>query len=36
MDTTSEEIVEFILNLNYKLIKKLNDNFIFFPKNLNI
>ena len=34
MSTTSEEVVEYISRLAYKLLRKLNDNYIFFPKNL--
>lgn len=36
MSTTSEEVVEYINSLDYKLLKKFNDNYIFFPKNLKI
>lgn len=36
MSTTSEEVVEYISSLDYKLLRKLNDNYIFFPKNLKI
>jgi len=36
MSTTSEEVVEYINSLGYNLLKKINDNYIFFPKNLKI
>ena len=31
-----EEVINYILGLNYKLVKQLGDNFIFFPKHLKI
>tara|TARA_B100001029_G_scaffold143046_1_gene122749 strand:+ start:773 stop:1513 length:741 start_codon:yes stop_codon:yes gene_type:complete len=34
MITTKEDVVSYLLNLNYNLFKKINDNYIFFPKNL--
>ena len=36
MITTKEDVVSYIENLEYKLLKKINDNYIFFPKNLKI
>ena len=36
MITTKEDVVSYIENLGYKLLKKINDNYIFFPKNLKI
>ena len=36
MITTKEDVVSYIENLGYKLFKKINDNYIFFPKNLKI
>tara|TARA_Y100000590_G_scaffold225350_1_gene254767 strand:- start:2614 stop:3354 length:741 start_codon:yes stop_codon:yes gene_type:complete len=36
MLTTKEEVLAYINNLDYKLVKQLNDNYIFFPKNLKI
>ena len=36
MSTTQEEVTDSILGLDYKLVKRLNDNYIFFPKNLKI
>tara|TARA_B100000427_G_scaffold258490_1_gene222455 strand:+ start:962 stop:1702 length:741 start_codon:yes stop_codon:yes gene_type:complete len=34
MITTKEDVVSYLLNLNYNLFKKINDNYIFFPKDL--
>tara|TARA_A100001011_G_scaffold357206_1_gene401875 strand:- start:761 stop:1501 length:741 start_codon:yes stop_codon:yes gene_type:complete len=34
MQTTNEEIINYIINLGYKLIKQLGDNYIFLPKNI--
>ena len=31
-----EEVINYIIGLNYKLVKQLGDNFIFFPKHLKI
>ena len=36
MSTTKEDVLAYINNLDYKLVKQLNDNCIFFPKNLKI
>ena len=36
MSTTKEEVLTYINNLDYKLVKQLNDNCIFFPKNLKV
>lgn len=32
MQTTNDEIINYIINLGYKLIKQLGDNYIFLPK----
>ena len=32
MQTTKDEIINYIINLGYKLIKQLGDNYIFLPK----
>jgi len=32
MQTTSDEIINYVINLGYKLIKQLGDNYIFLPK----
>ena len=32
MQTTTDEIINYIINLGYKLIKQLGDNYIFLPK----
>ena len=32
MQTTSDEIINYVVNLGYKLIKQLGDNYIFLPK----
>ena len=34
MITTSEDVLSYVENLGYKLLKKVNDNYIFLPKNL--
>ena len=34
MITTKEDVVSYLLNLNYNLFKKINFNYIFFPKDL--
>ncbi len=34
MITTKEDVISCIVNLNYSLFKKINDNYIFFPKDL--
>ena len=34
MITTKEDVVSYLLNLNYNLFKKITDNYIFFPKDL--
>ena len=34
MITTSENVLSYVENLGYKLLKKVNDNYIFLPKNL--
>ena len=36
MSTTKEEVITYVNNLDYKLVKQLNDNCIFFPKNLKV
>ena len=36
METTKEDVVKYIKNLDYKLFKKINDNYVFFPNNLKI
>ena len=36
MITTKEDVISYIKNLEYKFFKKINDNYIFFPKNLKI
>jgi len=36
MITSKEDVISCVENLGYKLIKKINDNYIFFPKNLKI
>ena len=33
MITTSEDVLSYVENLGYKLLKKVNDNYIFLPKN---
>ena len=33
MQTTNDEIINYIINLGYKLIKQIGDNYIFLPKN---
>ena len=32
MQTTTDEIINYIINLGYKLTKQFGDNYIFFPK----
>ena len=32
MQTTNDEIINYIINLGYKLVKQLGDNYIFLPK----
>jgi len=32
MQTTSDEIINYVVNLGYKLIKQLGDNYVFLPK----
>ena len=32
MQTTNDEIINYIINLGYKLIKQIGDNYIFLPK----
>ena len=32
MHTTNDEVINYIINLGYKLIKQLGDNYIFLPK----
>ena len=32
MQTTSDEIINYVVDLGYKLIKQLGDNYIFLPK----
>ena len=32
MQTTNDEIINYVINLGYKLIKQLGDNYIFLPK----
>ena len=32
MQTTNDEIINYIINLGYKLIKQLGDNYIFLPQ----
>jgi len=34
MTTTREGVLSYVENLGYKLLKKVNDNYIFLPKNL--
>ena len=36
MDTNVEEVAGFIENLGYKKVKKVSDDYIFFPSNLKI
>ena len=36
MITTKEDVISYVEKLGYKLFKKINDNYIFFPKNLKI
>jgi len=36
METTKEDVVKYIENLDYKLFKKINDNYVFFPNYLKI
>ena len=36
MITRKEDVISCVENLEYKLLKKINDNYIFFPKNLKI
>ena len=36
MSTTQEEVINSIFDLGYKLAKKLNDNYIFFPKSFKV
>ena len=36
MSTTKEEVLTYINNLDYKLVKQLNDDYIFFPQNLKV
>tara|TARA_B100000029_G_scaffold170524_1_gene166790 strand:+ start:5566 stop:6306 length:741 start_codon:yes stop_codon:yes gene_type:complete len=36
MITTREDVISYIENLGYKLSKKINDNYVFFPENLKI
>ena len=36
MLTTKEHVIKNIVGLGYKLVKKFNDNYIFFPENLKI
>ncbi len=33
MPTSSDEIINYVINLGYKLLKQLGDNYIFLPKN---
>ena len=32
MQTTNDEIINYVINLGYKLIKQIGDNYIFLPK----
>ena len=32
MQTTTDEIIKYIINLGYKLTKQLGDNYVFLPK----
>ena len=32
MQTTNDEIINYVINLGYKLIKQIKDNYIFLPK----
>mgnify|MGYP000262090252 FL=1 len=32
MQTTNDEIINYVINLGYKLLKQLGDNYIFLPK----
>ena len=32
MQTTNDEIISYVINLGYKLVKQLGDNYIFLPK----
>ena len=32
MQTTNDEIINYVINLGYKLVKQLGDNYIFLPK----
>ena len=34
MVTSKEDVISYIESLNYILFKKINDNYIFFPKGL--
>ena len=36
MDTTNQEIINYIINLGYKLINKIGDNYIFLPISKNL
>ena len=36
MNLSSEDIVNFIINLNYKIASRFGDNYIFVPEDLNV
>ncbi len=36
MNTKKKDVINFIISKKYKLFKQINDNYIFFPKNLKI
>ena len=36
MNTSSEEIINHILNLKYKIVSRFDDNYVFFPESLKV
>ena len=36
MNSSSEDIVNYIINLNYKIASRFGDNYIFVPDDLNV
>ena len=36
MSSTREDVIKYITSLNYRLLNKVNDDYIFFPENLKV
>ena len=36
MSSTKEDVIKYTTSLNYRLLNKVNDDYIFFPENLKV